>query len=305
MGKVVRSYVDGRHGQMHVRIARPGEASATPLMCIHMSPMSGRIFERLLALLGEDRVAIAFDTPGFGMSDTPPAPPEIEDYARDLLAGLDALGLVGPVDLMGYHTGSMIAVMLARIAPERVRRVLMVSAPIFPEDERREFLAYYQHREPEADGGHILRRWKGFLYHHLRPGVSIADVNDAFREALLGGNLEWWGHRAAFHYDLAADLARVEQPVLILNTGDDLDQQTRRAEGVAARSRILDVPGWGHGFIDQHSSDVEQVARAFLDAADGAEFAAVAAPRSANAARYPARTGSFAPVDAAPATPAA
>lgn len=304
MGKVVRSYVEGRHGQLHARIARPEGASATPLLCIHMSPMSGRVFERLLAAMGEDRVAIAFDTPGFGMSDAPPAPPEIEDYARDLLTGLDALGIVDPVDLMGYHTGSMIAVALSRIAPARVRRVLMVAAPIFPEDERREFRAYYRHREPEADGGHILRRWKGFLYHHLRPGVTIAEVNDAFREALLGGNLEHWGHRAAFNYDLAADLARVEQPVLILNTGDDLDQQTRRAQGLAARSLIFEVPGWGHGFIDQHTGDVERVARAFLDASDGAEFATVEAPPSARAERFPTRTGSFAPVDVAPATPA-
>ena len=302
MCKVARSYVDGRHGQMHVRIARPGHASAAPLICIHMSPMSGRVFERLLAKMGKDRVAIAFDTPGFGMSDTPPTPPEIDDYARDLLAGLDALGIAGPVDLMGYHTGSMIAVALSRIASARVRRVLMVSAPIILEEERREFNAYYAHREPDADGGHILRRWKGFLYHHLRPGVSIAEVNDAFREALLGGNLEWWGHRAAFNYDLAADLAHVEQAVLILNTGDDLEQQTRRAEGMAAYSRILDVPGWGHGFIEQHTSDVEQVVRAFLDAADGAEFAAVVAPPSATAARFPARSGSFAPVDTLAAT---
>ena len=304
MGKVVRSYVEGRHGQLHARIARPESASATPLLCIHMSPMSGRIFERLLAKMGEDRIAIAFDTPGFGMSDTPPTPPEIEDYARDLLTGLDALGIVVPVDLMGYHTGSMIAVALSRIAPERVRRVLMVAAPIFTQDERREFRTYYKHREPEADGGHILRRWKGFLYHHLRPGVTIAEVNDAFREALLGGNLEYWGHRAAFNYDLAADLARVEQPVLILNTGDDLDQQTRRAEGLAARSLILEVPGWGHGFIDQHTGDVERVARAFLDAGEGTEFSAVDAPPSARATRFPASTGSFAPVDIAPATPA-
>ncbi len=299
MPQVDRSYADGPYGQMHVRIARPAAAAtvavATPLLCIHMSPMTGRVFAPLLARMGTDRIALAFDTPGFGMSDAPPSPPAIEDYARALLAGLDALGIAGPVDLMGYHTGSMISVALATLAPERVRRLLMVSAPIFPEAERREFRAYYARREPEADGSHILRRWTGFLHHHLRPGVTVSEVNDAFRDALLGGNTEWWGHRAAFDYDLAADLARVGQPVLILNTGDDLDQQTRRADGVAAHSRILEVPGWGHGFIDRHAADVETVARAYLDAADGAEFATVTAPPSALGPRYPERTGSFAP----------
>ncbi len=295
MTQVIRSYVDGPHGQMHVRIARPQTPIATPLMCIHMSPMTGRIFEPLLAEMGEDRIAVAFDTPGFGMSDPPSGPPAIADYARDLLAGLGTLGIAGPIDLMGYHTGSMIAVAIAQLASERVRRLLMVSAPIFPDDERREFREHYRHREPEADGSHVLRRWMGFVYHHLRPGVSLSEVNDAFRDALLAGNIEWWGHHAAFNYDLAADLAEITQPVLILNTGDDLDQQTRRANGVAARSIILEVPGWGHGFIAQHTADVARLARSYLDAADSREFASVDVPASASGPRYPERVGSFPP----------
>lgn len=298
MTHVIRSYVDGPPGQMHLRMARPDERSAPPLLCIHMSPMTGRIFEPLLAEMGEDRIAVAFDTPGFGMSDPPPGPPAIEDYAGDLLGGLDALGIGEPIDLIGYHTGSMIAVALARIAPERVRRLLMVSAPIFPEAERLEFREHYRHREPEADGSHILRRWTGFVYHHLRPGVGLSEVNDAFRDALLAGNIEWWGHHAAFNYDLAADLAKIAQPVLILNTGDDLDQQTRRAEGMAAHSQILEVPGWGHGFIAQHTADVARVARCYFDAADTLEFASLEAPPSAVAPRYPARVGSFPPAAA-------
>jgi pimeloyl-ACP methyl ester carboxylesterase len=89
MPVVRRSYVDGPFGQVHVRTA--GVASARPpLMCFHMSPMSGRIYAKFIAGMGRDRLAIAVDTPGFGMSDTPEHLPEIADYARTMAAVIDA-----------------------------------------------------------------------------------------------------------------------------------------------------------------------------------------------------------------------
>jgi pimeloyl-ACP methyl ester carboxylesterase len=292
---VRRSYVDGRHGQMHVRIAGSATADKPPLLCIHMSPMTGRVFERFLGEMGDDRLAIAFDTPGFGLSDPPPAPPFIEDYAKDLLAGLDALGVTGAFDVMGYHTGSMTSVALSLLAPSRVRRILMVSAPVIYEDERKQFKTYYAHRAPQADGSHLVKRWQGFVYHHLRPGVMLEEVSDVFRDALMGGNIEWWGHHAAFEHDLAANLVQVSKPVLIFNPGDDLDLQTRRAVGMAKNSQIIELPAWGHGFLDHHTRDAAQLARAFFDAADGAEFSAIAVPESARGQRYPERVGSFPP----------
>jgi pimeloyl-ACP methyl ester carboxylesterase len=240
-------------------------------------------------------MGIAFDTPGLGLSDPAPAPPRIEDYAQDILSGIDALGIRGPFDLMGYHTGSMTSVALARHAPTRVRRIIMVSAPIFPPAERAQFQQYYGHRQPDAEGTHLLKRWKGFYYHHMRPGATIEHIADSFSDALLGGEIEWWGHRAAFEYELADELASVSQVVLILNPGDDLDMQTRRAQGLAANSRILEVPGWGHGFLDMHTTEAAALARAFLDAGDQAPFADVAVPPSASGPRYPERTGSFPP----------
>ena len=87
-------------------------------------------------------------------------------------------------------------------------------------------------------------------------------IADAFSDALLGGEIQWWGHRAAFEYELADELAKVSQVVLILNPGDDLDIQTRRAAGLAVNSRILEVPDWGHGFLDLHTADAAALAHA-------------------------------------------
>ena len=79
-----RRFADGPYGPLHFRIAEPLEVLHPPLMCLHSSPNSGRIYEQVLAQLGGDRIVVAPDTPGFGDSEAPPEPVEIEDYARTI-----------------------------------------------------------------------------------------------------------------------------------------------------------------------------------------------------------------------------
>lgn len=143
--------------------------------------MSSRTYDRFLdAWAATEGHGIAFDTPGFGLSDGPVEPPEIADYARAMLAGLDALGLTGPVDLVGYHTGSMIACQLAAVAPTRVRRLVLVSAPIFDAAERTALAAHYGPELPSADGRHLAERWRAFAHHFAAGGCSLDQIVDAF-----------------------------------------------------------------------------------------------------------------------------
>jgi pimeloyl-ACP methyl ester carboxylesterase len=279
--KVVRTYVEARFGQLHLRIARPATPSRPTLICFHMSPMSGRIYERFLAQIGADRVAIAADTPGFGMSDAPPAPPEIADYAAAMWDALDALGISGPVDAMGYHTGSKIAVELALARPDRVRRLILIAAPIMTEAERDDMKAHYGPKPPTPDGGHLAALWREFLHYNLSPSQSIEQVADVFPDMLSGRNLSWWGHRAAFNHYIDRRLPLVEQKVVVFNPGDDLWDYTRRAGPYLKHGMIVDLPGWGHGFLDGFTADAVALTRGFLDAPDDAPFTAVVAPESA------------------------
>ena len=138
ISQVRRSYIDGPFGQLHLRIARPAEDTGKPtLMCFHMSPMSGRIYENFLADMGTDRVAIAPDTPGYGASDAPPSPPEIIDYSKAMAHAIDVLGLSGPVDVMGYHTGAKVALELAILRPQQIRRLVLISAIILTDADNR------------------------------------------------------------------------------------------------------------------------------------------------------------------------
>ena len=276
---VRRDYCDGRFGQMHFRIARPlADSGRPPLICFHMSPMSGRVFQAFLGEIGIDRIAVAPNTPGYGASDAPPAPPEIIDYAQAIGDLIDALGFSGPVDLMGYHTGSKIAVELALLRPDQIRRVVMISAPILNETEREAMRAHYGRKILFADGSHLAAQWRRFLHYHLHGSQTIEDAADAFPDILLGRSIEWWGHRAAFNHYLDRRLPLVTQPVLVFNTNDDLWAVTRRAAPFLHNGTIVELPGWGHGFLDSATEPAAALVRSFLDAADAAPFAALLAP---------------------------
>ncbi len=260
---VRRHYIDGRFGQLHYRVARPDNPSNTPLLCIHSSPSSSRIYAALLGLMGRDRIAIAPDTPGFGESDAPAAPPEIADYAAQMGELIEALEL-GTVDLVGYHTGCKIAVELALQSPELVRRLALVSAPIYSEAELESQKENFGRRENKVNGEDLQRRWNWMLQYRM-PDVPVSLMQRNFSETLRGGETSWWGHRAAFNYAHADHLPKVTHPILVLNPDDDLVEQTKRATDYLKNGEIKSLPGWSHGFTDVHTAELAEILRDYFD----------------------------------------
>ncbi|MEQ8246154.1 MAG: alpha/beta hydrolase [Alphaproteobacteria bacterium] len=261
---VGRAYLDGRFGQLHYRSAGPGTDTGVPVLFIHASPASGRMWEAALAELGRDRLALAPDTPGFGDSDAPPVPPEIPDYAATMGDFLDALG-VKQVDVVGYHTGSKTCVELALQRPELVRKLALVSAPIYSDAELAKQKHDYAPETIARDGSHLAWRWN-FSKTFRKPDVPLIVAHRSLAESLKGGEKSPWGHRAAFNYHHAENLPKVRQPVLIFNFGDDLTAPTARAADYVANGQVVDVPDFSHGSIDVHAATFAGMLRSFFDA---------------------------------------
>jgi pimeloyl-ACP methyl ester carboxylesterase len=118
--------------RLHVFEAGPPDDD-TPLVFVHGTAAFGAFLAPLLAAV-EGRRVIAFDRPGYGLSD-----PFVYTTATvrrtllDVLDGvLDDLGL-DRVDLVGHSMGSHAAILYAGAHPERVRRLFLVgSVPAFP-----------------------------------------------------------------------------------------------------------------------------------------------------------------------------
>lgn len=236
-----------------------------------MSPASGLVFERLLGAMGTDRLALAPDTPGFGNSDPLPAYPEIADYARTMWQLVDALRLDGPVDLMGYHTGSLTIAEMARQQPGRAGRLVMVSAPLYTGDELERLRQHYRPGPVfTPDGERLAALWQWFIgFFRVGTVNTIEDAARIFYERLSGRERHWWGHRAAFNYDLAPVLAALDHAVTILNPDDDLTENTRRATPLLRNGRVLELPHFTHGFLDKHTEETALLLRGLLLAPAG------------------------------------
>ncbi len=141
-----KHYAKSRDGQVHVLSAKPTTANTprkTPLICLHQSPMSGDVFEEFLPVIAQDRLVHCPDTPGFGGSDRPlkvrnGAKANIENFGLGLADALTDLGYSEgkPVDLFGFHTGSLGAIELTLAHPGLVRRMILVGIPYYPAEER-------------------------------------------------------------------------------------------------------------------------------------------------------------------------
>jgi pimeloyl-ACP methyl ester carboxylesterase len=264
---VRRQYVDGPFGQIHVRTVGPAAAAKRPVVCLHQSPKSGLEMQTLLGWLGEDRLAIAPDYPGYGESDPPPdeRAATIEAYARASWAAIDALGH-GAVDLFGNHTGAKVAAAMACAAPARVGAIAMVSAAVLTPAERATFEDYFQPIPLDEAGTRFTTMWAR-IRHHAGPGMSLEMMARSFMQNLLPGEAYEWGHAAAFAYGAAFEqaLAQLQHRILIFNPADELQTATRRAGALMRNGAILERPDWGHGFLDLHARDVADILRRFFD----------------------------------------
>lgn len=267
--RIRRHYADGRWGQIHVRIAHAGATDAPPLLMLHPTPKSGWIWEPLMPALAAGRTVIAPDTPAYGASDAPPAPASIIDLADEMLTLMTTLaqdGLIaaGPFDIVGYHTGSVIAVAMADTAPDRVRRIVPISLPLYDADERAARMARIAGGPPLADdGSHLLTMWR-HMQTLFDPRIDTGWKQESFTENLRSGPHAYWGYAAVYGYDLAAALPRLTQSVLLIAPADDLWEPTCQAFPLITDGILEPIRGAGHGLFVLERERIATMIDSFL-----------------------------------------
>jgi pimeloyl-ACP methyl ester carboxylesterase len=245
--EIRRELVRTRHGYVHVRSTGDG---GTPLVLLHYTAGSSHAFRYVLPLFGETRLVVAPDRLGFGSSDPPPDDVDMPMFARSTMDVLDHLG-IDRFDLVGTHTGTVESLEIVSSYPDRVRRLVLVSVPLFDEVQN---AAMFRKGEKaaaapiEEDGSHLMRRWQasfdmsGGRYYQDDPVLawtnpeapgagenpwSLEQRHSYVVQGLLG-NLPR-AYQAIFTYPIQQALEKIRQPLLVVNDASDLWQVTGRS----------------------------------------------------------------------------
>jgi non-heme chloroperoxidase len=104
-----------------------GDPSGVPLLMIHGATDSWRAYEPVLRHLPDEIHAVAMTLRGHGDAPKPDSGYALDDFAGDVAALIDELGL-GQVVLAGHSLGSLVASRVAIDHPERLAGLVLAGA---------------------------------------------------------------------------------------------------------------------------------------------------------------------------------
>lgn len=251
VGTARRGYLDLPWGQAHYREA--GETGRPTLLILHQSPLSSATYDAAIVALAKRGVrSIAVDTPGFGMSDAPPRPWSIPEYADAVGQIADALGLTA-FHLLGQHTGAIVAAEFALRQPHRVTKLLLQGLPLYDDEERvAKKTSYAPGYTPAADGSHLRTIWDRVYW--LYPRITPDEASRQVAEYLMTGPDYATAYRAVFDHKLDTEALRAIPTVLIHGSDDVVDRMTPVVTKALPEAPLILIPD-GTDFVMDEQTD--------------------------------------------------
>ena len=127
----------------------------------------------------------------------------MEEIATTMLDALEASDNLAEThcDLLGFHSGCLLAVEMARLQPDRVRKLALIDVPyLMPEQQA----ARYPKSTPEPGYTEELNSLSNAWEFNLRKrlgGMTLKRAFSNFVELLRAGERANWGYHATLTYE--------------------------------------------------------------------------------------------------------
>ncbi|SMG60475.1 alpha/beta fold hydrolase [Paraburkholderia susongensis] len=253
--------------------------AGTTVVFSHGWPLSADAWDpQMLFLVNQGYRVIAHDRRGHGRSGQPSAGNDMDTYADDLAAVLDALDLRNAM-LVGHSTGGgEVARYIGRHGSKRVAKAVLIGAvpPQMVESATNPGGLPMSVFDGIRDGV-AANRSQFYLdvampfYGFNRPNAKVSQglIQDFWRQGMQGSIKGQYECVKQFsEVDYTEDLKKMDVPTLILHGDDDqmvpIDNSARLSAKIVRNATLKVYPGASHGMCSTHVAQVNADLLAFL-----------------------------------------
>lgn len=245
----------------------------------HGWPLNADMWDGQMLFLAQNGFrVIAHDRRGHGRSSQPSSGNDMNGYADDLAAVIEALDLK-QVTLVGHSTGGgEVARYIGRHGTSRVARVVLIAAVpplMLKTDANPEGLPIELFDDLRAklmnDRSQTYREFAGPFYGANRPGAEVSQgVLDQFWLWSMQSGLKnaYESIKAFSETDFTEDLKKFDVPTLVLHGEDDQIVPVKNSAVKSAQlikgAKDIYYPGAPHGITATHQDQINAELLAFI-----------------------------------------
>jgi len=228
-----------------IQLAYERRGQGRPLVLLHGYPLDHHLWDEVVPLLEGTFDMILPDLRGFGESTTIDSPYTMDDYASDIAGLLDQLG-IQKAAIAGHSMGGYVALAFARLFPERVSGLGLVSSQVLADALDRKEGRYKSAAEVAENGiGSVVATMtpKFTSDENLQP-LARASMERQQPTAYIGAL-----GAMAERKDSTSLLSSLKVPVVIIHGNSDALIPVDRAREVKAalpEAYLVEISGAGH-----------------------------------------------------------
>jgi pimeloyl-ACP methyl ester carboxylesterase len=264
----VESYIEV---EPDTRIWVSSSGSGAPVVFLHAWGTGGSAFHPLVRNLAPYHQLIVVDLRGHGKSDPGGDDCDLETLARDVATVIKGVN-AGPVTLVGWSMGAMVATLVAARFPALVNRIVLLgtASPVFAAKD--DFTAGLPKEAVDGIASGVRSDLISFNRHvvDLLPCKPLSEADRWFLLSIMdAGDVPTLLALAAdlARADLRAEMASLEQPVLIIHGEDDTFcsiEIARWIERHHPRFAVKYLRDCGHAPHLEHPRKVQAILEHFL-----------------------------------------
>ena len=258
-----------------------GPKNAQALMFHHGWPLSADDWDaQLLFFVNRGYRVIAHDRRGHGRSSQVADGHDMDHYAADAEAVVEALDLKNVVHIGHSTGGGEVTRYVARAKPGRVSKAVLIGAvppimlktAVYPEGLPIEVFDGFR-SSLAADRASFYRAVaSGPFYGFNRPGVETlpAVVDNWWRQGMIGGaKAHYDGIKAFSETDFTDDLKAIDVPTLVMHGDDDqivpIGNSAKLAVKLLKKGELKIYPGFPHGMATVNAETINADLLAFIE----------------------------------------